>query len=102
MKTFTTHHLALMSALKKNTSKNSVLERIMNELLKSLKSLNDNDNIGNDNIGNEPKRVLNLLHHFLNASESRGMGGLRTYECLSTCKTWHLTVIDKIHFNGSW
>merc|ERR1711972_274205 len=46
------------------------------------------------------ERVLNLLHHFLNASESRGMGGLRPHNALSRGKKWHLTVVDKVHHNG--
>eukprot|EP01084_Bolivina_argentea_P313674 543215_1 len=68
----------------------SVLDKIMTELLSSL----------NEPTTAKSERVLNLLHHFLNASESRGMGGLRPHEALSRGKKWHLTVIDKIRFNG--
>ena len=66
-----------------------VLEKIMNELSESL---SDNES--------RTERVLLLLHQFLNASESRGMGRLRPHEALSRGKKWHFTIIDKIHFNG--
>lgn len=45
----------------------TVLKKIMGELQASLQA----------GSAEKSERVLNLLHHFLNASESRGMGGLR-------------------------
>ena len=68
----------------------TVLKKIMGELQASLKAGN----------AQKTERVLNLLHHFLNASESRGMGGLRPHNALSRGKKWHLTIIDKVHHSG--
>ena len=71
--------------------RSNILEKMMNELSKSVKEQNTF----------QSERVLNILHDFLNASESRGMAGLRAHEALSRGQQWHLTVIDKIHFRGN-
>jgi len=72
----------------------SVLEKIMNELLASV------ENGGDAQDSDKAERILNLLDQFLNASECRGMGGLRPHEALSRGKKWHLTIINKINYHG--
>ncbi|ETO31823.1 hypothetical protein RFI_05294, partial [Reticulomyxa filosa] len=75
----------------------SILERSMKELSQTVDA---HKKTPKTETRDQCVRVLDLIHQFLNSTESRGLGGFRSHNALSRGKKWHLNIIDRVSFTG--
>ncbi|ETO28198.1 hypothetical protein RFI_08932 [Reticulomyxa filosa] len=75
----------------------STLDRSMKELAQATASYKTNPKI---ETRDRCLRVLNLIHQFLNITESRGLGKYRPHNALSRGKKLQLTIFDRVTFRG--
>ncbi|ETO16136.1 Ubiquitin carboxyl-terminal hydrolase family protein, partial [Reticulomyxa filosa] len=71
----------------------SILDRAMKELAQTIDT---HKKTPTTETRNQCIRVLDLIHQFLNATESRGLGGHRPHNALSRGKKLFINIIDEI------